>query len=442
MPGQHIRKFDLLAGQLGVWFGQQLDPGNPIYNAGEYLEIHGPIDIEIFSAALRRVVFEAESYRLRFIEEEGRPKQYIDISSNWHMHFSDVSQEENPQNAAESWMWANMHSPIDPKIGPLFTYALFKISSVKYIWYQRAHHIVIDGFSGYITASRLAEVYTALVNGEDCTNGAFPPFQVHVDAEIAYRRSEDYARDREYWSERLSDRPHVASLSGSRPVRTPRRFVRHVESISGADSADIRKLARSLKTSLTGIAIAATAAYVSSITGEKEVISGLPVTGRSGSLQRRTPGMMANIIPIRLDVHPGEQFSELTRRASQEVRQSLRYQRYRGEDIRRDLRMSGRDPLFGPMVNVMQFDYDLRFGEYECTPHSLANGPFDDLSISIYDRFSDGGFQIAFDANSDIYSAEDNSKHARRFVGLLEQVAGDASLTVGQLELLSEAERR
>ena len=44
----------LTAAQAGIWYAQQLDPENPVFNAAEYLEIRGSLDATLFEGALRR----------------------------------------------------------------------------------------------------------------------------------------------------------------------------------------------------------------------------------------------------------------------------------------------------------------------------------------------------------------------------------------------------
>jgi nonribosomal peptide synthetase DhbF len=46
----------LSGAQLGIWFAQKLDPLNPVYNVGGFIEIHGPIDTALFDNAYRQVV--------------------------------------------------------------------------------------------------------------------------------------------------------------------------------------------------------------------------------------------------------------------------------------------------------------------------------------------------------------------------------------------------
>ncbi|GAA4432952.1 hypothetical protein GCM10023148_38550 [Actinokineospora soli] len=67
----------LTAAQAGIWYAQQLDPDNPIYNAGEYLRVAGRLDPGVLDRALRRVLTEAETLRARVVAHEDGPRQVI-----------------------------------------------------------------------------------------------------------------------------------------------------------------------------------------------------------------------------------------------------------------------------------------------------------------------------------------------------------------------------
>ena len=70
----------LSAAQLGIWFAQQLDRASPLYNIADYLEIHGPIDRDLFERALRQVVAEAEALHARFVDSGSGPQQFFSFS--------------------------------------------------------------------------------------------------------------------------------------------------------------------------------------------------------------------------------------------------------------------------------------------------------------------------------------------------------------------------
>ena len=135
--------------------------------------------------------------------------------------------------------------------------------------------------------------------------------------------------------------------------------------------------------------------------------------------------------------------AELLRQVGREVRQILRHQSYRYEDLRRDLNLlANNQHLFTMVINVEPFDYDLRFAGHPVTPHNLSNGSADDLAIFIYDRGDGKGLIIDFDANPALYSAEDLAAHQQRFLKLVEAITRDPGLPVGRIDILDPAERR
>ncbi|WP_326594000.1 non-ribosomal peptide synthetase [Streptomyces sp. NBC_01294] len=431
-----------MAGQLGVWHAQQLNPDNPIYNMGEYIEIHGKVDTGPFEAAVRRVVQEVDCLRLRF---EGTadevPRQHFDLRSDWLFHVIDVSGEEDPRSSAESWMWADMRRPVDLQGAELFTQAMFKVDEDLFLWYYRIHHIIADGLAGSLIAARVAAVYTALLAGESLTGSALPSSSVLMDADSDYRMSAEFELDREYWTERLSDRPQTVSLSGREPSTTPHELTRHTLHIPPAAAAELRSSARRLGTSLSGLAIAASAAYLHRATGQEDIILGVPVMGRTTAL-RDVPGMTANIIPLRLTVQPKAAVRELVKQVSRGVRDALRHQRYRYEDILRDLKLVGRSGLYPLLVNIVSFDYDLRFGDAPSSAHGLGGINFNDLSISVYDRSSDGSISVVVDANPDLYSRGAAQEHAAKFLDVMNWMArSTAEDRVHQITLMSRSEQ-
>src|SRR5262249_36108839 len=158
----------------------------------------------------------------------------------------------------------------------------------------------------------------------------------------------------------------------------------------------LRRAARKLRTSLAGLVISAAAAVLHKATGSDDVVVGLSVSARIGKEQRSIPGMMVNILPIRVTVRPDIPLGELVRLTSQAVKEGLRHQRYRYADILRDLRVPSGDPLVGLVVNVMAFGEDVELRGLTSTTHTMANGPIGDVLLSVYDRSMDDDLKIAF----------------------------------------------
>src|SRR5262245_51880142 len=432
--------FRLSAAQLGIWFAQQIDPSSPAYNIGEYHEIQGSINPSLFEQALGRVVTETEALRLQITDHADGPRQTIGPPFSWSMPIIDVSAEPDPRAAAESWMQADLSRPVDPTCGPLFGYALFKISADRFLWYARYHHIVMDAFGMWLIARRTASVYTQLSMGRITQDGSFGSLAVLLEEDAAYRASEQFALDRQFWIDYLGDRPEPVRVDGRPGSNRSRTFLRSTSELAHGRAEGRRSIAERSGASLSQVITAAAAIFLHRVTGANDLIFGLPVAVRD-SVSRCTPGMVSNVLPLRASVRPNLTVSGVLGQISWQMRRILRHQRYQITDLRRNGEIGNGQRLFGFNVNIMRFDYGFSFAGNNALARNLSLGPVEDLSIAIYDRSEGARLRIDFDANPVLYTAADLADHQQRFLSLLAAVR-DPDVAIGRLELLSGAERR
>jgi enterobactin synthetase component F len=413
----------LTAAQSGMWFAQALDPGSPAQNTAECLEIHGPLDPDLFALTLRQVIGEADALRVRIVEQADGPRQSEIEDLPLPLHVGDLRDRADPAADAYAWMRADLAAPCDLATGPLFAHALFRVADGRWLWYQRVHHLVMDGFGYSLLARRTAEVYTALAAGKAPSPSPFARLAELVDEDAGYRMSETYEKDRRFWDGAFADRPEAPNLAG-RTALPSRTFHRRTARLSPPATDRLRALASSIKATWPEVLVAAQALYVSRATHTHEVVLGLPMMGRMGSVALRVPGMVMNVLPLRLTVPPSATFAELTRQVVLGIRAARRHQRYRYEDIRRDLGLLGEGrSLVGPLVNVMPFDYELTFAGARTEAHNLSAGPVEDLTVNVYDRTDGSGLRIDYDGNPALYAPDDLALHQSRFLELLERLA-------------------
>ncbi|MCY8928248.1 non-ribosomal peptide synthetase DhbF [Bacillus subtilis] len=441
MPDTKDLQYSLTGAQTGIWFAQQLDPDNPIYNTAEYIEINGPINIALFEEALRHVIKEAESLHVRFGENMDGPWQMINPSPDVQLHVIDVSSVPDPEKTALNWMKADLAKPVDLGHDPLFNEALFIAGPDRFFWYQRIHHIAIDGFGFSLIAQRVASTYTALIKGQTAKGRSFGSLQAILEEDTDYRGSEQYEKDRQFWLDRFADAPEVVSLADRAP-RTSNSFLRHTAYLPPSDVNALKEAARYFSGSWHEVMIAVSAVYVHRMTGSEDVVLGLPMMGRIGSASLNVPAMVMNLLPLRLTVSSSMSFSELIQQIFREIRSIRRHHKYRHEELRRDLKLIGENHrLFGPQINLMPFDYGLDFAGARGTTHNLSAGPVDDLSINVYDRTDGSGLRIDVDANPEVYSESDIKLHQRRILQLLQTASAGEDMLIGHMELLLPEEK-
>ncbi|MFD5445632.1 amino acid adenylation domain-containing protein [Streptomyces tendae] len=414
-----MRVLPLTAAQSGMWFAQALDPLSPAQNTAEYLEIDGPLDPVLFARALRLVADETEALRVRIEDAPDGPVQHVPETIELPL----TVRESGTEAEAVAWMRADLAEPFDLSSGPLFRHALFRVGAERWLWYQRIHHLVMDGYGYSLLVRRTAEVYSALVRGEEPAPRDFGHLADLVADDTAYRESAAFQADRAHWAEAFADRPEAARLAG-RGALPSRTFLRRTAHLSPDTTGRLKDLAARLRATWPDVLIAAQALYTARATARTDVVLGLPMMGRMGSVALRVPGMVMNVLPLRLAVFPEETFAELVRRVVLGVREVRRHQRYRYEDIRRDLGLLGESrALVGPLVNVMPFDYGVDFAGAPARASNLSAGPVDDLTVNVYDRADGRGLRVDHDGNPALYEDSDLAAHQERFLHLLDRLA-------------------
>lgn len=430
----------LTEAQAAIWYAQDLDPANPVYNCAHYVEITGPVDVAELERAVRATVAETGSLNLAFgAGPDGlwqRPVTFTD----WPMPVRDFRDRPDPVARAVADMRADLARPVRLDAGePLFGSAVYRVGADRHLWYLRIHHLAADGYAFTAVAGRVAERYTAAIEGREPRAG-FGRLAELLDEEDAYRASEKYAADRAFWLDRFADRPDVPSLSAS---AAPSAYTyTHVEGrLPGKETARLRDLADTAKVSWPELVMAAVAIYTHKMTGTGDVVLGMPSMGRLGSAAARVPATVVNILPLRLAVEPGMTIAEAAQAVRAELTATRPHQRYRYEELRRDLRLvgSGRR-LFGPQVNIKGYDFAPKFATASSVVHYLAAGPVEDIEMIAY---LDGDeLRVDVDANPDVYAEDATTAHHHRLLTLLTTLTENpADTPLGALEVCTPEER-
>ncbi|WP_329542010.1 non-ribosomal peptide synthase/polyketide synthase [Streptomyces sp. NBC_01358] len=425
------------AAQMGIWVAQQLAPDSPLYNCATCFRIDGRIDHALLAEAVRRTVAETDALRARFDDDGDEPHQIVEPAGEVPVRFVDVSTAADPDAAARAWMDDDLSVPADPRAGQLYTHALFELGDDRTLFYFRHHHLVLDGYGQTLYLRRLAHTYTALAAGQEPAPTRIRPLAELLGRDAQYRASAQHDKDRTYWLDLFGETPESSTLTGRTAEPSPKPLRRSVRLTSG----QLAGLRGSGRWSL--VLVAAVAAYTHRLTSTADVVVGLPMTARADALALTTPAMLANEVPLRFTVAPGLSLADLVRQATAQVNGALRHQRYRGEDLHRELHLSGgAGGLSSVMVNAMSFGQEISFGGLGTVMHPLSTGPVRDLSVTSFgDPMGDEGVRLDFDGNPALYTEAELASHQDRFIAFLTALAADPSAPLSAIGLLGESER-
>ncbi|GGM50627.1 hypothetical protein GCM10012275_21840 [Longimycelium tulufanense] len=429
----------LTGAQTGIWLAQQIEPDNPAYNIAFFLELRGgpggPVDLDRLATSVRQAVEEAACLHVRTSTENSEPRQ-VPARQPVDVPVVDLRGEPVPDAAAADWMDTERARPVDLGRGPLFAQVLLRLDDDRVVWYQRYHHIVTDGVGVALISRRAGEIYT----GTGSASQHDRALSRLAASDRAYRESEQYPADRVYWQEKLADRPEPVRLL-ERTETLTRRRVRRTSVLSPERARRVRSAADTAGVRRSRLMIAAVAAYLHRTTGAQDIVLGLPVTARDAE-SRDLVGMVSNVLPLRLRVRPSMTGAELARAVDREVADIVRHGRYRGEDLARELGLvDGLQELVGPTVNILPVPRDVRFGDHRVAyrPHWL--GPITDLTITVCESVEDETVHLDLDGDASVCDPQQLADHERRLHTMLDAMTERMDRAIGQVELISLAER-
>ncbi len=445
-PGENPLESELplVAAQPGIWVAEQLSPWPNAYGVAHYIELQGAIDSECLLSAIVQGMGEADTLHLRFAEREGIAVQWVNPEpSIARPECLDLSDTADAPAAALALMQADLSSDLRVLSGtPPYRHVLIRVARERWFWYQRYHHLRVDGFSFTAITRRIADIYTALVQHQTPPPSPFTPFHAVVAEYQAYYGSDAWRSDGEFWRKKTRLLPPPATLA-ARPLTGQAATTRLLRHSVDLDAGLLAGLAAQQRPSLSvaEITLALVALWLGRLSGQMVYTAGFIFMRRIGSAALCATGPVINVLPLSVSVGARQTLGELARDLAGELKTLRRHQRYDSEQVQRDLGRVGDDqPLFGPIFNLKLFDYRLDFAGIEAQTHTLASGPVRDVEISlIIDRQQ---VTVELIANAERYSFAELSAHALRLPLLLDQFAADPRLSCVEADVLNEADRR
>lgn len=423
----------LTEAQEGLWFAQRIDPGNPVFNTGQYLEFHGPLDRAAFRAAVDGMVAEAGCLALRIRETPTGVVQQPDPALRPWLELEDLSAAPEPLAAARAAMRRDMDTPVDPARGGLAAERLYCLSPTHHLWYQRAHHLVLDGYGTELLVHRVAALYAARVAGTD-PGAPLAPFAATVEADAAYRASPRRAADAAHWRQAMAGAPEAVGFTPG-AARTARSAHRAEAAIGATTGAALRRLAAEYEAAWPDLLTALLGAYCRRIAGEEETVVGATFMNRFGSAAARAPSTQMNVLPLRIRLDEAAPLAEAVEPVLAQLARLRRHGRYRGEQLRRDLgRVGAGRRLHGAIINIQPFHGIPAFPGCTAELRLLGTGPVDDITFDLRTDPGAATLRLDVEANPDLYTAAEAAAHATRAAHFIA-----AALEAGRLDAVPTA---
>lgn len=439
-----LQTLPLVAAQPGIWMADQLSPQANAWSVAHYVELNGELNEALLCKAIVAGMKEADTLCMRFSEVDGEARQWVDANASFTSPLCrDLRDEAESEAAALAIMREDLAQDLRLSSGkPLYHHQLLRISETRWFWYQRFHHLVVDGFSFTAITRRIANIYSAYCQNQTPEPSPFTPFSDVVAEYEHYRTTDAWQRDAAFWASKAKQLPPPATLS-PQPLTGTGSTTQLIRQSLRFDNADFHALVESARLhNLTAadMALGLVALWLGRLSGRADYSAGFIFMRRMGSAALCATGPVLNVLPFGVRIEPHFTLTELAANLAKELKGMRRYQRYDAEQIQRDLgTVSSGEPLYGPVLNLKMFDYRLDFNGIEGITHQLASGPVRDLEIALYIS-EQGDFSLEVLANSERYEAQTLQQHIARLPLLLRQFAADPALRCVDAQLLKKSE--
>ena len=437
-------RLPLVAAQPGIWMAERLSTLPGAWSVAHYVELRGDIDPTLLGRAIVTGLSQADTLSMRFCEDNGEAWQWVDENRHFaEPDYRDLRTSHDPHAAALAMMQADLGQNLRVDGGnPLVCHQLLRVGDKCWYWYQRYHHLLVDGFSFPAITRQIAAIYRAWQRGEETPASPFTPFAEVVEEYQRYYGSDAWQRDKQFWQAQRQALPAPASLSDA-PLAGRATSTDIWRMKLEVDAGVFSRLAAGApQCQRADLALALTALWLGRLCSRMDYAAGFIFMRRMGSAALTATGPVLNVLPLAVNIDARETLAELAMRLAGQLKKMRRHQRYDAEQIVRDSgRAAGDEPLFGPVLNIKVFDYQLDIDGVQAITHTLATGPVNDLELALFPDET-GGLSLEVLANKQRYDEQTLRGHIARLSSLLTQFADNTTLPCGEANMLSAAENQ
>ena len=448
-PVARTENIPLSFAQQRLWFLDQIEPENPLYNLAGVVRLEGSLDIAAFEQSFNEIVRRHESLRTTFKTVDGQAIQEIAPTLKLAFPILDWRQLEQNERETEVLRLAEnkAQQPFNLSTGPLIRITIVRLADIEYVALINMHHIVSDAWSKSVFVRELSVLYEAFSRGQP---SPLPELPIQYSDFAAWQRQwlqgEVLETQLSYWRKQLGGSLPVLQLPTDRPRPKAQTFrgAKYSFSLDSELTEALKELGQQEEVTLFMTLLAAFQTLLYRYTFQEDILVGSPIANRNRTETEQLIGFFVNTLVLRTNLSGNPTFKELLGRVRQITWDAYDHQDLPFEKLveelqpERDLSYS---PLFqvkfmlqnAPQEELKLADVTLCFLDSKTVTAKL------DLSLDVYE--TDFGLVGNFEYNTDLFDETTIARMADHFGSLLSGIVANPEQPISQLSLLTPAER-
>ncbi|OTA17398.1 Amino acid adenylation [Xenorhabdus vietnamensis] len=295
--------------QQRMWFLTRLNTEASLaYQIPIVQHLRGHLDHSALMAALNHLVSRHESLRTRFVLIDGQPYQHIDSAdTGFSLTYQDLRRldETSRMIRVNELVKLETQIPFDFANESMVRGQLLQLSEEEHVLILTQHHIITDGWSIGILLRELGALYrTALGKYGD----PLPPLPIQYADYAVWQQKrlqgEVLTSQRNFWQKQLQNAPTLLPLPIDYPRPPEQSYTgKHVPVHLNADLLSALKvLGQRQDTTLFMTLLAAWGIVLVRLSGQDDIVIGIPVANRSQNNLEGLIGFFVNTLPLRVEL--------------------------------------------------------------------------------------------------------------------------------------------
>ncbi|WP_280438240.1 condensation domain-containing protein, partial [Nocardia carnea] len=463
VSGEVVAAAPLSLAQQRMWFLNRFDQQSVAYNLPMAIRLSGELDVDALRAAVADLVARHEVLRTVYPETESGPVQVV-LPVGQAVPQLEVRTVAGDEIVAAVSELASSGFDVTAEVPLRVT--LFEVRpapdapdpAAEFVLAMVVHHIAGDGSSVGPLTRDLMTAYVARSAGEA---PAWAPLPVqYADFSIWQRNLLGDESDPEslaakqvgYWESALAGIPDQLDLPADRPRPAVQSYVGgRVEVRIDADThAGLLDIGQQQGATMFMVVHSALAVLLSRLSGTDDITIGTPVAGRGEQVLDDLIGMFVNTLVFRTQLDRGEAFTDLLARQREIdiaafAHADIPFERL--VEVLNPVRSQARHPLFQvgltfqnmarsalelPGLTVSGVDVDIEISQFDL--HLMVGDSYDAAGVP-------AGVAGYLTYATDLFDRATAQEFVERFTRLLGAIVADASVPVGDLEILAPVER-
>ncbi|MBA2288160.1 MAG: amino acid adenylation domain-containing protein [Ktedonobacteraceae bacterium] len=436
--------------QQRLWFLDQFQPGSSFYTLPGMLYLKGFLDVAALERSFQALIQRHEALRTTFTTCDGQPVQVIAPHMSLPLPVIQLDRKEgvSDEQMIDALARVEAQQVFDLERGPLIRVHLLRVNPREHFLLLTLHHIVADGWSVEILLQELSALYTSSIEGQPIPLPALPiQYADYAAWQRSWLQGAVLEEQLAYWRRQLQDVPALLELPTDRPRPAIQTYkgARSAFQLPASLAQQLHALSREEGVTLFMTLLAAFQTLLFRYSQQTDIVVGTPISGRVRREAEEIVGLFLNMLALRTHLRADMSYRDLLRRVRAVALDAYMHQDIPFEKLTEELRPE-RSLSHEPFFQVM-FVLQNTPGRSAQLP-GLSMQSFGaeneaakfDLTLGIRD--SAQGLRCTMEYSTELFEQATITRMMEHFQTLLEGCTANPDCSLGELPLLTPAERR